>query len=54
MVKQCEGLIGTKDVSAWENGFLIHVASVVADRGTPALTANQVACVERLHKQHFA
>jgi hypothetical protein len=54
MVKQCQGLIGTADVSAWESGFLEHIAAVVEARGTTVLTANQTACLERIYNKHFA
>lgn len=54
IVKQCEGLIDTEDVSVWESGFLTHVVAIVADRGTTALTANQVTCLANIHKRHFA
>lgn len=54
MASQCEGLLGTADVSPWESGFLTHVIAIVAERGTKALTNNQAACLERIYNQHFA
>lgn len=55
MLKQCAGLLrDTKDVTAWEAGFLTNVITIVEYRGTTALTANQAEALERIYKQHFA
>lgn len=54
MVKQCEGLVDTTGVSDWENGFLTHVVAIVSDRGTKALTTNQVASLTQIYERHFA
>lgn len=54
MMKQCEALIGTKDIDVWTNGFLVHVSEIVKERGTTVLTNNQVNCLTRIHTEHFA
>lgn len=54
MIKQCEGLVGTEDLSDWEDGFLTHVVAIAKDRGTKALTVNQVARLDEIYRKHFA
>jgi hypothetical protein len=54
-IKQCEGLIGTSDLSAWEAEFMQSVvdrSSGGAD--TTRLSAKQVEVVERIFGKHFA
>lgn len=54
-IQQCEGLLGTSDLSAWEEGFLqgvVERTSKGAD--TTSLTAKQVDVIEKLHAKHFA
>ena len=55
MLEQCEGLIGTDDVTEWENDFLISICNEVEHhRGTSALSDRQVSVIERIWKKHFA
>ena len=49
MVKQITGLVGTKDVTQWENDFIASIAR----RNTP-LTEKQIEIVERIWRKHFA
>jgi hypothetical protein len=55
MIKQCSGLIGTKDATDWESDFL---RSVVDRSGngeyTPRITEKQAEVIERIYKKHFA
>lgn len=55
MVKRVGGMVDTKDLTKWENGF---VKNVVAQTGngdnTTSLTENQVDVLERLFDRHFA
>lgn len=51
-IDQLEGLIDTKDVSAWESGFLVNV--VKAHREKRELTTKQVEILDRIHERHFA
>lgn len=58
-VAQCEGLIGTKDVTPWENEFLQSVVSKCRVVGTTTfdarhLTSKQVDVLDRIHSKHFA
>lgn len=55
MIKQLDGLRGTKDVNDWESRF---IKSVVAwsENGecTKVLSAKQVEVIERIYRKHFA
>jgi len=54
MVKQCAGLIGTKDVTLWEDQFLQSVVERTAQGdNTTSLTEKQVDVLERIHAKHF-
>ncbi len=54
MVKQCAGLIGTKDVTPWEDQFLQSVVERTAQGdNTTSLTEKQVEVLERIHSKHF-
>lgn len=50
MIAQLEGLLGTKDLTEWETGF---VETLVARKGQP-LTEKQLEVMERIYKKHFA
>lgn len=55
MIEQCEGLIDTKDVSAWENSFLKSIKNQAADgSNTPRLSDKQVEVLDRIYNKHFA
>jgi len=49
MVAQLEGLLGTKDISDWEQGF---IESIVERKAS--LTDKQLVVVERIYRKHFA
>lgn len=55
MIAQCEGLLGTKDVTEWESEFLQNIVERT-DHGkdTHSLTGRQVQIVERIYDKHFA
>ena len=55
MVKRCAGLIGTKDVSDWEDEFLqsVHRQTKEGDN-TTSLTEKQIDVLERIHDKHFS
>jgi hypothetical protein len=50
--KKCEGLIDTRDVSDWENSFLISVCNKV--REGKELTDKQLEKLEDIYDKHFA
>ena len=53
MVKQLEGMLGTRDLSIWERGFVDSVVEQTRD-GTTNLSDKQVTVVERIWQKHFA
>lgn len=53
-IQQCEGLIDTRDVNDWENGFLKGLAASTTDGDTTHLTQKQVEVLERIYGKHFA
>ncbi len=54
-IAQLEGLIGTTDVTDWEDGFLRSLIDRTA-RGehTAELTEKQLDVIERIYGKHFA
>lgn len=54
MVKKCEGLIDTSDVSDWENRFLKNIAEQTAHGdNTSSLSENQIGRLEEIHAKNF-
>lgn len=54
MVKRCAGLVGTGDVSEWEEKFLQNVLRQTSNGdNTSSLTEKQVETLERIHDRHF-
>ena len=53
-INQLGGLLGTKDVSEWENTF---IESVIQQTGNGSnvskLSDKQVQIVERIHSKHY-
>ncbi len=55
MVKKCMGLLGTKDITAWEERFLQNVKQLTSDGdNTTPLSENQVGRLEEIYEKHFA
>jgi hypothetical protein len=54
MVERLIGLLGTKDVSDWEQDFIKSLQRRLADNSLTALTERQVDALDRLHSKHFA
>lgn len=55
MVKQCAGLVGTRDVTPWEDKFLADICERTNDGdNTSMLTEKQVESLERIWRKHFA
>jgi hypothetical protein len=56
MVKQVEGLLGTKDLTEWEESFVDSIVERLRDnpKGTLALSSKQVEVIERIYGKHFA
>lgn len=54
MVRQCAGLVGTKDVSHWEETFLDGICERTRDGAdTTSLTEKQIEVVERIWRKNF-
>lgn len=55
MIKQLGGLVGTSDVTDWENQFIESVATKSNNgNSTTGLSDKQVEIIERIYNQHFA
>lgn len=56
-ILKCEGLIDTKDVSDWENGFLKNVVARAkanfAMKRASGLSGPQLETLEKIHNRHF-
>jgi hypothetical protein len=53
-LEQLSGMLGTRDLSEWEEGFVSNVCQRCADGDTKHLTEKQVEVVERIYAKHFA
>jgi hypothetical protein len=54
MTERLSGLLGTKDLTDWESGFVESCQKRLADGHITSLTERQVETLERLHSKHFA
>lgn len=54
-IEQCEGLLGTKDVSEWEGQFLSGLVERLANAPNGlTLSDKQLDVLDRIHGKHFA
>lgn len=54
-IKQLAGLLGTDDISDWEQRFIKSVYGWSSKgENTSAITAKQIDVIERLYAKHFA
>jgi hypothetical protein len=54
MIRRLEGMLGTRDLSDWEQGFVETLAAKLEAGEVTQLTERQVEILERLHGKHFA
>ena len=54
MIRRLEGMLGTKDLSDWEQGFVETLVEKLDAGKVTSLTERQVETLERLHGRHFA
>ncbi|GJH31405.1 hypothetical protein CBA19CS91_01630 [Paraburkholderia hospita] len=54
MVERLSGLLGTNDLSDWEQGFVTNLQRAVADGNVTQLTEKQIESLDQLHARHFA
>lgn len=54
MIDQLDGMLGTKDLTTWEDQFLTDMSERTnCGVNTGALSEKQVAVVERIYRKHF-
>ena len=55
MVEQIDGLLGTKDLTEWEESFVtsVVVKYYTNNKNTTVLSGKQVEIVERIWGKHF-
>lgn len=56
MIEQLQGLLGTGDLSEWENDFVtsVHARYLWVNKNMQQLSGKQVEVVERIWGKHFA
>lgn len=54
MIRRLEGMLGTKDLSDWESGFVESLVAKLDAGEVTSLTERQVETLDRLHGKHFA
>jgi len=54
MIRRLEGMLGTRDLSDWEQGFVETLVAKLEAGEVTKLTERQVETLERLHGKHFA
>lgn len=54
MIRRLEGMVGSKDLSDWETGFVESLVEKVDAGAVTKLSEKQVDTLERLHNKHFA
>lgn len=54
MIERLSGMLGTADLSPWEQGFVRSLVERREAGQVTALTDKQVETLERLHDKHFA
>ncbi|MCP3017495.1 hypothetical protein [Cupriavidus basilensis] len=54
MIQRLEGLLGTKDLNDWEQGFVRKLAEHMHAGQVTKLTGNQVDKLDELHGRHFS
>jgi hypothetical protein len=54
MVKKCSGLVGTKDVTDWEDEFLTSIVKQTKEGDdTTKLSEKQIDVIQRIHDKNF-
>jgi len=53
-IQQLEGLLGTKDISEWEEGFITNVvAKIKPGNSTTKLTGPTIDKIDQIYQKHF-
>lgn len=54
-IERISGLVGTKDISEWEETFLRSILERTHQvKDTSMLTEKQIDIIDRIHDKHFA
>ena len=53
MIRRLEGMIGTKDLSDWEHGFVRSLVERLDAGEVTKLSEKQITRLEELHGRHF-
>ncbi len=54
MIQRLEGLLGTKDLNDWEQGFVRSLAARMHAGEVTKLSGDQVEKLDEIHGRHFA
>lgn len=54
MVERLTGLLGTKDLTEWENQFVESMQRRLANNSLTTITAAQATALETVFNKHFA
>ena len=55
MIKQCSGMLGTKDLSDFEEDFMASICNQTRNGdNTTSLTEKQITVLERIFNKHFS
>ncbi len=54
MIDRLAGMVGTKDLSDWEAGFISWLVASKNAGQVVSLSEKQLEALERLHNKHFA
>ena len=53
MIDQLDGMLGTKDLSEWEQQFVSDICARGWRNSTSHLSEKQIAVIERIYRKHF-
>ena len=54
MIDQLDGMLGTKDLTKWEDQFLTDITDRTnCGINTTVLSEKQVAVIDRIYRKHF-
>ncbi|MGK2829195.1 hypothetical protein ACSI5F_03700 [Ralstonia pseudosolanacearum] len=54
MIQRLEGMLGTQDLTDWEQGFVRSLASRMHAGEVTKLSGDQVDKLDEIHERHFA
>jgi hypothetical protein len=54
MIERLSGLLGTNDLTDWEQGFVKTLQRLTSDGRVTMLTDKKIEALDQLHARHFA